>query len=138
MSDPIVSRPAKLDPEPQVRFVRIADAVAADALTAADAFKRTYLGHGRLSSAFVFQGHPGPFKTHLHVTHDEIGIVLKGSGKVWVGDATHEVRAGDLWIIPANIPHGGEFGEPTQVLFVSAPMDHPVHQDRIWLDDLKK
>ena len=33
-----------------------------DKLTEADVFKRTYLGHGRQSSVFVFQGHPGPFR----------------------------------------------------------------------------
>jgi len=136
-SPAIVSQDVELDPKPDARFVRIADAVLADILTEKDAFKRTYLGHGRMSSAFVFQGHPGPFKTHLHVTHDEIGIVLKGSGKVWVGGKTHTVNPGDLWIIPANVPHGGEFGEPTQVLFVSSPQDHPVYQDRIWLEDKK-
>lgn len=49
--------------------------VAADKLTDADVFKRTYLGHGTQSSVFVFQGHPGPFRTHIHVTHDEIGYI---------------------------------------------------------------
>ena len=48
-------------------------------------FKRTYLGHGTQSSVFVFQGHPGPFRTHVHTTHDEIGYVLAGTGSVTVG-----------------------------------------------------
>lgn len=138
IQEAIVVQAVDLDPKPEARFVNIAAAVAADKLTEKDVFKRTYLGHGRMSSAFVFQGHPGPFKTHVHVTHDEIGIVLKGSGKVWVGGKIHEVKVGDLWIIPANIPHGGEFGEETNVLFCSSPQDHPVHQDRIWIEDDKK
>ena len=105
-----------------------------DKLTSEDVFKRTYLGHARMSSAFVFQGHKGPFKNHIHVTHDEIGIVLSGSGKVTVGDVTYPVKVGDLWIIPANVPHSGEFTEPTNVLFISSPQDHPDHQDRIWME----
>jgi quercetin dioxygenase-like cupin family protein len=117
-----------------VRSLR--EAIAADKLTPADAFKRTYVGHGRQSSVFIFQGHKGPFRKHVHVTHDEIGLVLNGSGKVVIGDETREVRPGDVWIIPANTPHGGEFGdEPVEVLFVSSPIDDPENPDRVWLEE---
>lgn len=109
-------------------------AVEADKLTESDAFKRTYLGHGRSSSVFVFQGHPGPFKKHVHVTHDEIGYVLGGSGSVTVGETTRPVKPGDVWVIPANTPHSGEFEGPCEVLFVSSPIDDPENPDRIWLD----
>ena len=117
-----------------VRSLR--EAIAADKLTPADAFKRTYVGHGRQSSVFIFQGHKGPFRKHVHITHDEIGIVLNGSGKVTIGDETREVRPGDVWVIPANTPHGGEFGdEPVEVLFVSSPIDDPENPDRVWLEE---
>lgn len=110
-------------------------AVEADRLTAKDTFKRTYIGHGRQSSVFVFQGHKGPFRKHIHVTHDEIGYVLAGTGRVTVGETVREVRAGDVWVIPANTPHAGEFEtEPTEVLFISSPIDDPENPDRVWLD----
>ena len=119
----------------QIDVQSVAQAVEKDKLTAKDLFKRTYIGHGSQSSVFVFQGHQGPFKKHVHVTHDEIGYVLKGSGKVMVGDLVREVREGDIWVIPANTPHGGEFQtEPTQVLFVSSPIDDPENPDRVWLE----
>ena len=51
-----------------------------------------------------------------------------------MGKVTYNVTVGDLWIIPANVPHSGEFTEPTNVLFISSPQDHPDHQDRIWLE----
>lgn len=121
-------------PLTHVDVVDVAASVKADALTASDAFKRTYLGHGRQSSVFVFQGHPGPFRRHVHTSHDEIGYVLKGSGSVTVGDVTRPVKPGDVWIIPANTPHAGEFGDAPQVLFISSPIDDPDNQDRIWLD----
>jgi quercetin dioxygenase-like cupin family protein len=129
-----IAADAELDPKPQIRIVNIKKMIENDKLTSKDVFKRTYLGHARMSSAFVFQGHKGPFKKHTHVTHDEIGIVLSGSGKVTVGNVTYNVTVGDLWIIPANVPHSGEFTEPTNVLFISSPQDHPDHQDRIWLE----
>src|ERR1700704_1376590 len=127
-----IAADTELDPKPQIRIVNIKKMIENDKLTSTDDFKRTYLGHARMSSAFVFQGHKGPFKKHIHVSHDETGIVLSGSGKVTVVGVTYNVNVGDLWIIPANIPHSGEFTEPTNVLFISSPQDHTVHQDRIW------
>ncbi|MGH2474477.1 MAG: cupin domain-containing protein [Candidatus Limnocylindrales bacterium] len=119
----------------QIDVVNVAAAADEDRLGADEPFKRTYLGHGRQSSVFVFQGHQGPFRKHLHLTHDEIGFVLSGSGSVTVGDVTRPVRAGDLWIIPANTPHSGAFSdEPVEVLFVSSPIDDPENPDRVWLD----
>jgi hypothetical protein len=45
-----------LDPPPQIRIVNIKQMIENDKLTEKDVFKRTYLGHARMSSAFVFQG----------------------------------------------------------------------------------
>ena len=121
-------------PMTQVDVINVAEAIAKDKLTKDDAFKRSYLGHGRQSSVFVFQGHEGPFKKHIHVTHDEIGYVLKGSGSVTVGDTTRPVSPGDVWVIPSNTPHSAEFGDPCDVLFISSPIDDPANPDRIWVD----
>ena len=119
----------------KVDVASVQNSVAADKLTAKDVFKRTYIGHGLQSSVFVFQGHKGPFRKHVHVTHDEIGYVLTGSGKVMVGDLVREVNSGDVWIIPANTPHAAEFeSDPVEVLFVSSPVDDPENPDRVWLD----
>ena len=41
----------------------------------------------------------------------------------------------DVWVIPANTPHGGQFEDEPQVLFISSPIDDPDNQDRVWLDD---
>jgi quercetin dioxygenase-like cupin family protein len=108
--------------------------VAGDKLADADVFKRTYLGHGTQSSVFVFQGHPGPFRRHVHRTHDEIGYVLAGTGSVTVGGVVRPVKKGDVWVIPANTPHGGQFEDAPQVLFISSPIDDPDNQDREWLE----
>ena len=121
-------------PATKVDVIGVRAAVDADRLTEADAFKRTYLGHGTQSSVFVFQGHSGPFKRHVHLTHDEVGYVLAGSGSVTVGETTRPVKPGDVWVIPANTPHAGEFGDPCEVLFISSPIDDPDNPDRVWLD----
>lgn len=122
------------EPMTKVDVIGVRQAIEGDKLTKQDVFKRTYLGHGRQSSVFVFQGHPGPFRKHIHVTHDEIGYVLAGSGSVSVGAETRPVHPGDVWVIPANTPHSGEFGDTCEVLFISSPIDDPLNPDRVWLD----
>ena len=122
-------------PMTKVDVVNVEEAWQKDALTKDEPFKRTYIGNGRQSSVFIFQGHEGPFKKHIHVTHDESGYVLAGSGSVTVGSETRPVRPGDVWVIPSNTPHSGEFGDPCRVLFISRPIDDPENPDRIWLDD---
>lgn len=122
------------EPMTRVDVIGVRKAIEADKLTKQDVFKRTYLGHGRQSSVFVFQGHPGPFRKHIHVTHDEIGYVLAGSGSVSVAAETRPVQPGDVWVIPANTPHSGEFGDTCEVLFISSPIDDPANPDRVWLD----
>jgi quercetin dioxygenase-like cupin family protein len=118
----------------QVDVVNVASSIEKDKLTKDDMFKRTYLGHGRQSSVFVFQGHEGPFRKHIHETHDEVGYVLAGSGSVTVGDVTRPVRPGDVWVIPSNTPHSGAFDDACNVLFISSPIDNPENPDRVWLD----
>jgi len=122
-------------PKTKIDVTSVRQAINADRLTDQDVFKRTYLGHGQQSSVFVFQGHRGPFRKHVHVTHDEIGYVLNGSGTVTVGSLTREVKPGDIWVIPANTPHSAQFdSDPVEVLFISSPMDDPSNPDRVWLD----
>ena len=65
----------------KVDVIDVEAAVEADKLTEADVFKRTYLGHGTQSSVFVFQGHPGPFRTHVHRTHDEMAMCWQGRAR---------------------------------------------------------
>lgn len=119
----------------KIDVIDVAEAVEADKLSDADVFKRTYLGHGEQSSVFVFQAHAGPFRTHVHEHHDEIGYVLQGTGSVTVGGETRPVTKGDVWVIPKGTPHGGQFEDAPQVLFISSPIDDPDDQDRVWLDD---
>ena len=59
--------------------------------------------------------------------------MLAGTGSVTVGGVTRPVKKGDVWVIPANTPHGGQFEDAPQVLFISSPIDDPDNQDRVWL-----
>lgn len=120
-------------PDPAVTVTDAMAAVEADRLRPTETFRRTYLGHGLHSSAFVFQGRPGPFAAHVHTSHDEIGYVLEGTGTVRIGAVERAVRPGDVWVIPAGTPHGGDFKDAPIVLFASSPPDDPDDPDRVWL-----
>ena len=65
--------------------------------------------------------------------------IAKGKPYITLGDpiglASRPVKPGDGWIIPMNTPHSAEFGDACRVLFISSPIDDPVNQDRVWIDD---
>ena len=92
----------------KIDVIDVAAAVEADKLTDAEVFKRTYLGHGSQSSVFVFQGHAGPFRSHVHETHDEIGYVLEGTGSS-IGDEMNSTCGAS-----SNWPPCGVFAGITQ------------------------
>src|SRR5947208_3210753 len=56
-------------------------------------------------SAYIVNAKPGqgpPLHTHPYV---EVIFMLEGNAKVTIGDETHEAKAGDIAIVPANTPH---------------------------------
>ncbi len=65
---------------------------------------------------------------HSH-PHEQIGIVYSGKAKLTIGDEERIAQKGDLYRIPANVPHGdiciGD--EP----FVMLDIFHPVREDFI-------
>ena len=46
----------------------------------------------------------GASPEHWH-DHDQVIYVTAGAGRVVVGDEEHAVRAGDVIVAPANVPH---------------------------------
>ena len=58
---------------------------------------------------------------HQH-EHEQLGMCLTGSVQFRVGDETKELRAGETWSIPSNVPHEVRVGpEGAVVIDVFAP-----------------
>jgi len=58
---------------------------------------------------------------HQH-EHEQLGMCLSGSLLFRVGDETKELRAGETWSIPSNVPHGVHVGpEGAVVIDVFVP-----------------
>lgn len=57
---------------------------------------------------------------HAH-TNEQIAYVLSGALELTVAGATHVLRAGELMVIPANVPHSALALEDTEDLDIFAP-----------------
>jgi len=60
---------------------------------------------------------------HSHV-HEQVTCVLEGCLRLRIGDEggeSHDLRAGDVIVLPSNVPHAAEALENTRVLDVLSP-----------------
>ena len=71
-------------------------------------------------------GHTVPMHSH---PHEQIGVVYAGEAILRIGGEERRVRKGDLYCIPADVPHGDTAigDEP----FVMLDIFHPVREDFI-------
>ena len=71
-------------------------------------------------------GHTVPIHSH---PHEQIGIVYRGEAILRIGDEERQVKQGDFYRIPANVPHGDTAlsDEP----FIMLDIFHPVREDFI-------
>jgi quercetin dioxygenase-like cupin family protein len=60
---------------------------------------------------------------HSH-TQEQFGYVIKGGFKMLVGEETRELRAGDGYIIPPNVPHSFVAVGDTEAIDVFSPVKH--------------
>ncbi|WP_424814407.1 cupin domain-containing protein [Roseococcus sp. YIM B11640] len=44
---------------------------------------------------------------HFHSNTDEIQLILQGEGSFWLGGQEHQIKPGDLIVIPRGTPHAG-------------------------------
>ena len=59
---------------------------------------------------------------HQHA-NEQIGLVLRGTMTFTIGNETRELRAGDTYVIPGNVPHEATAGaEGAVVIDVFAPI----------------
>ena len=76
-------------------------------------------------------GHTDPIHAH---PHEQIGMVYAGRALLRIGDEEREVKQGDFYCIPANIPHGDTcLGDEA---FVMLDIFYPIRDD--FIKGLKK
>jgi quercetin dioxygenase-like cupin family protein len=62
---------------------------------------------------------------HSH-PHEQMGILIEGEMTFTVGDETRELKAGEMWRIPGNVPHTVTAGPRGAV---AIDIFHPVRED---------
>ena len=60
------------------------------------------------TAVVYFEVHPGEYLPTHTDSAEEILYVVAGEGEAWAGDERGRVKAGDLAVIPAMVPHGIE------------------------------
>jgi quercetin dioxygenase-like cupin family protein len=84
--------------------------------------------HGSSVSFFIgtFREGTGP-GLHTH-PYDETFIVEAGSATFTIADETHDLRAGQIAVVPAGTPHKFVSGEGFRLISV-IPSDHMIQED---------
>jgi quercetin dioxygenase-like cupin family protein len=54
---------------------------------------------------------------HSH-PYEQVSVVIQGRMRLTVGAETREVGPGDMWFVPAHMPHGGDILGTEPVIFI--------------------
>ncbi len=67
--------------------------------------------------------------THQH-PHEQIGMVLEGGMDLWIADERRPLVHGDMYTIPANVPHGAATTDSTCLVL---DVFHPLREEYVSL-----
>jgi quercetin dioxygenase-like cupin family protein len=59
----------------------------------------------------------GTYAMHSH-KYEQVSVILSGRMRLTVGEEVAEIGPGDMWFVPANVPHGGELLGDEAVVFI--------------------
>ncbi|WP_375227322.1 cupin domain-containing protein [Roseobacter sp. S98] len=60
----------------------------------------------------------GEFPFHLHENTDDFFLVLEGEMVMDLEDSTHEIKAGELFIVPKGVTHRPRAAQECKVLLI--------------------
>jgi len=71
-------------------------------------------------------------KLHKHVNHVENVYITEGSGEFQLGDSIHQVKSGDLIVIPKNTWHGVKVNSTNPMKVISVQSPEFIGKDRVF------
>jgi quercetin dioxygenase-like cupin family protein len=81
------------------------------------------VAEGRELTFAVVELDPHAVAARHHHPNEQLGLVLKGTMRFVIGDETRELAAGDVYVIPAEVPHEATAGaDGAVVIDVFAPV----------------
>ncbi len=85
---------------------------------------RTFWGKDMLLAIVDLDAHSA-MAVHRH-PHEQVGMVVSGEVVFILDGEEHLLKAGDVYVVPGNVPHGVRVGDtPARLLDVF----HPVRED---------
>lgn len=57
------------------------------------------------------------YPMHSH-PYEQTSILVQGRLRLTVGDEVRDIGPGDMWFVPANVPHGGDILGDDPVIFI--------------------
>ncbi len=91
-------------------------------------YLRILAGAGLMFTVVRFEPH-AIVPTHQH-PHEQLGFMLEGEAEMWIGADRRQLRRGDVYAIPPNVPHGMQTqGSAARVLDAF----HPLREDYLKL-----
>jgi quercetin dioxygenase-like cupin family protein len=77
---------------------------------------------GNLSNASVHhvEAHAG-VKPHIHRVHEEVVVILEGSGTMTLGDSAYALTPGSTFLVPRGVVHAVESGAPLRAMSIFVP-----------------
>ncbi|OPY31871.1 MAG: Cupin domain protein [Methanomassiliicoccales archaeon PtaU1.Bin124] len=84
--------------------------------------KRKTLVHGTNTLFTEFRlkaGHELPMHSH---PEEQTGYLVSGAIRLTIGNEVREVRPGDCWCVPGNVPHGAMVSEDSVAIEVFSPV----------------
>lgn len=57
------------------------------------------------------------YPMHSHA-YEQISVIVQGRMRIIVGEESAELGPGDMWFVPAHIPHGGQALGSDPVIFI--------------------
>ena len=64
-------------------------------------------------------GHDLPMHRHAE---EQTGYLVSGAMRLTIGDETREVRPGDCWCVPSDVPHGAIVSQDSVAIEVFSPV----------------
>ena len=87
--------------------------------------------HGKMITLARFRFDKGNKVAMHHHANDQITTVASGSVRMTCGEEEFVLKAGDMVVVPPDVPHGNEALEDTVIIEIFSP----VRQDWITGDD---
>ncbi len=76
-------------------------------------------GQAMMLCEFTFEAHV-EISVHSH-PHEQVGYIAKGRVEMTIDGKKYELKQGDSYYAPSNVPHGAQILEPTVIVDTFCP-----------------